>query len=195
MDLIETAHTGPDKPRPPDPIDLVRPCRCGSCGNIDGTQLAFHGHGVRVRAAVLPGVHWAKPARIVFVATRRFVCTACGATVTVLPRGLLPRCLYSLFAMVHALWLAAPRPVGLGLQDEAVHDQQGVDRLSGEARRDGRRRWRSLARWTASARQWWPSVALVGETWRARAADHAGEAPAAVVRSAVDRHAGHGAAM
>lgn len=201
MDFIEGSPTGPEKPRPPDRIDLVRPCRCHVCGNVDGKRLAFHGHGVRVRVAVLPDAHWSKPGRIVFVAVRRFVCTTCRSTLTVLPRGLLPRCLYSLFAVVHALWLAVPRPVGRGLGDEEVYAHQGVDRLAHEARRAGRRRWRSLARWTASARQGWPSVTLVGATWRDRANSMiaafvaAGEAPAAVVRSAVDRHAGHGAAM
>lgn len=201
MDLIEASTTGPEKPRPADRIDLVRPHRCGACGNVDGKRLAFHGHGVRVRAAVLPGAHWSKPGRIVFVVVRRFMCTACGTTLTVLPRGILPRGLYSLFAVVHALWLAVPRPVGRGLGDEAVYAHQGVDRLAQEAGRAGARRWRSLARWTTSARQWWPSVALVGAIWRDRAASliaafvAAGEAPAAVVRSAVDRHAGHGAAM
>jgi hypothetical protein len=106
-----------------------------------------------------------------------------------------------LFAIVHGFWLAVALPLGRGLQDSEVCARQGVDRLADEGHRSGRPRWRSLARWAACAEQWWPTVAVAGTTWRAGAASllaafaSAGEAPAAVVRSAVDRHAGRGAAM
>jgi hypothetical protein len=138
------------------------------------------------------------------VAVRRFECTVCGAAPTVLPRGVLPRHLYSLFAIVHGFWLAVAGPVGAGLDDEEVYARQGVDRRptdDAERHRTGVRRWRSLARWVARAAQWWPTVAIAGTTWRDRAASllaafvPSGEAPAAVVRSAVDRHAGRGAVM
>lgn len=201
MDLIGAADADPADLLRPDPIDIVRPCRCDRCGNVDGTKLAFHGNGVRLRQAVIPGRHWSKRARIVVVAVRRFECTVCGAAPTVLPRGLLPRHLYSLFAIVHAFWLAVPAPLGQGLRDGEVCAHQGVDRLPDERHRSGQRRWRSLARWAACAGQWWPTVAIAGTTWRRRAAlliaafVPAGEAPAAVIRSAVDRHAGRGALM
>ena len=171
MDFIGAADADPADLLRPDPIDLVRPARCDRCGNVGGARLAFHGNGVRRRQAVLPGRHWGKPARIVIVAVRRFECTGCGAAPTVLPRGLLPGHLYSLFAIVHALWLAVAPPLGRGLGDSKVCAHQGVDRLPSDDRhRSGRRRWRSLARWTASAAQWWPTVAIAGTTWRSRAA-------------------------
>jgi len=201
MDLIGAADVDPHHPLGPDPIDVVRPWRCDQCGNVGGSRLLFHGNGVRTRQAVLPGLHWSKPARIVVIVVRRFECTVCGAAPTVLPRGLLPRHLYSLFAIVHAFWLAVAPPLGSGLPDSEVCARQGVDRLADEGQRSGRRRWRSLARWAACARLWWPNVAIAGATWRARAASliaafvAAGEAPAAVIRSAVDRHAGRGAVM
>jgi hypothetical protein len=201
MDLIGAADADPAILLRPEPIDVVRPCRCDRCGNVDGDRLAFHGNGIRQREAVLPGRHWAKPARIVVVAVRRFECTGCGAAPTVLPRGLLPRHLYSLFAIVHALWLAVAPPIGQGRDDEEVYAHQGVDRLAADRHRTGVRRWRSLARWTMSADRWWPTLAVAGETWRDRATSliaafvSAGEAPAAVARSAVDRHAGRGAVM
>lgn len=202
MDLIGAPDGEPAHVIGPEPIEIARPYRCATCGNTRGNRLLFHGHGIRLRHAVLPGRNWSGPARLVLVAVRRFVCTVCGAVPTVLPRGLLPRHLYSLFAIAHALWLAVPSPIGRGLHDEAVYALQGVDRLTAPDRcRTGRRRWRSLARWTASAAKWWPTVAVAGTTWRARGASllvafaAAGEAPAAVVRSAVDRHAGRGAAM
>lgn len=200
MDLIGAAGTGPAKTVGPEPIDVARPSRCDRCGNVGATKLTFHGNGTRKRQAVLPGRHWAKPARLVIVTVRRFECTACGAAPTVLPRGLLPGHLYSLFAIVHAFWLAVAPPLGHGLRDIRVYAHQGVDRLADEGGRSGRR-WRSLARWMACAEQWWPTVAVAGMTWRDRATSllaafaSAGEAPAAVVRSAVDRHAGRGATM
>lgn len=201
MDLIGEADADPADPLGPEPIDVARPCRCDRCGNVGGQRLLFHGNGLRMRQAVLPGLHWGKPARIVDVVVRRFECTACGAAPTVLPRGLLPRHLYSLFAIVHGFWLAAPAPLGCGLDDEEVYAHQGVDRLTADRHRTGVRRWRSLARWASCAGQWWPTVAIAGTTWRGRASSllaafaTAGEAPAAVVRSAVDRHAGRGATM
>jgi hypothetical protein len=156
-----------------------------------------------MRQAVLPGAHWGERARIVVVVVRRFECTVCGAAPTVLPRGLLPRHLYSLFAIVHGFWLAVAPPLGRGLDDEEVYARQGVDRPNTEEERNrtGLRRWRSLARWVACAGQWWPTLAVAGMTWRERAASllaafaTVGEAPAAVVRSAVDRHAGRGVVM
>jgi hypothetical protein len=201
MDLIGAADRKPAGPLGPEPIEIARPSRC-RCGNTRRDGLLFHGHGIRLRHAVLPGRHWSGPAQLVLVGVRRFVCTVCGAVPTVLPRGLLPRHLYSLFAIAHALWLATAAPIGRGLDDEAVYAQQGVDRLTATDRcRTGHRRWRSLARWTAHAAQWWPALAVAGTTWRDQAASLlaafavAGEAPAAVVRSAVDRHAGRGAAV
>ena len=205
MDVIEAADRDPPVRLEPPPLDAARPCRCPACGSAAGARLLFHGHGTRERAAVLPGRHGQKPARIVAVVVRRFICTDCGTTVTVLPRGILPRHLYSLFAIVHAWWLAGAAPIGRGLDDSAVCALQGVDRLprAAETHRTGRRRWSSLARWATTIGQWWPTVAVAGVTWRARVgsllvafAAGAGEGPpAGLVRRAVRRHAGDGAAM
>lgn len=152
---------------------------------------------------MLPGRHWTGAARIVTVGVRRFLCTACGATCTVLPKGLLPRHLYSLFAIVHAWWLAIR--MGGGLDEPAVCARQGVDRLPAgvETHRTGRRRWSSLRRWSARIGQWWPSLAIAGASWRERvgsllASFVAGAAEAGavgVVRCAVHRSADPGAAM
>lgn len=102
---------------------------------------------------------------------RRFRCQACGATCSVLPPGVLPRHLYALSAIVAAWFLAAAAPVGDGLDDEAVYARQGVERRRGKADRGrgGVQRWRSLARWTKSIPDWWPTRPVLGPTWRARA--------------------------
>lgn len=206
MDVIVAADQDPPIRIEPLSLEVARPCACVACGAVACGSLLFHGHGVRERSAVLPGRHWHGPGRVVTVGVRRFLCTACEATVTVLPRGLLPRHLYSLFAIVHAWWLGAAAPIGRGLDDEAVCALQGVDRRPGPHRqrnRTGRRRWTSLARWATQLGRWWPTVVVAGETWRARARSlllalvaAAGEAPpAGLVRCAVRRHAGDGAAV
>ncbi len=157
----------------PQPINDARPRKCPCCGKVQeiGGAKLLHGHGPRQRQAVLPDHRVpVERAQLVLVWVRRFLCTACGASVTVLPPGLLPRCVYSLFAIVTAWWLAISSPFGAGLPDDAVCARQGVDRLAcgRETHRTGRRRWRSLARWAGRIQQWWPSRATSGTTWRAQ---------------------------
>jgi hypothetical protein len=205
VDVIDLADGQPPIRVKAASIEAHRPARCARCGATAPLgRLLFHGHGVRDRAAVLPGRHWTEPAEVVTVEVRRYLCTICEATCTVLPRGLLPRHLYSLFAIVHAWWLAIP--LGGRLDDPAVCARQGADRglpLRQEDHRTGRRRWRSLRRWSAKIEAWWPSVPVTGGCWRERtgsllasfvgAAVEAG--PAGVVRCAVHRSAGRGAVM
>jgi len=188
------------------PIDAVRPrgCRCG-CVAGAGPGLLFHGHGIREVLVVVPGKHWQGKARMVRIAVRRFRCKRCGATVMAYPRGVVPRHLYSLFAIVAAWWLGVGPPVGEGLDDVEVYARQGVDRpVTGPERyRTGKRRWSSLARWAAQIGTWWPGRAVVGTTWRARVssllagfAAEAGEAGlAGILARAVASHAGAGAVM
>lgn len=148
-------------------VDAMRPGRCPSCHAvaIPGGPKLLHGHGARVRETVLPGEERASIARV-FV--RRYRCTACGAVCSVQPPGVLPRFLYSLYAIVNAWLLGTPRPVGGGLEDAAVYARQGVDRLSPEPHRPGAVRWRSLSRWAGHIGLWWPGRAVAGVTWRQR---------------------------
>jgi hypothetical protein len=195
------------KTLPPAAIDRVRPRKCSRCHNVAGagSDLLFHGHGVREVLAVMPGRHWQGRARIVGVAVRRFRCKQCGAVVAVYPPGVLPRHLYSLLAVVAAWWHRVEPPLGGGLDDEAVYVRQGVDRWpqGTEEHRTGRRRWRSLARWAAKVGAWWPGRAVAGSTWRARVASllagfaaEAGEAGlSGVMARAVASHVGAGAVM
>ena len=187
-------------------VETARPRTCSACGAIaDGGRQVLHGHGVRRRLVAVPPRRWIGAARLLEVPARRFRCTRCGTTCTVLPRGVLPRHLYSLFAIVFAWWLAVSPPLGVGLGDDAVYARQGVDRLTvgAETHRTGRRRWRSLARWAAKLGYGWPTRAVAGSTWRARVASllasfvaEAGEVTAAAVIScAVRGHVGSGVAM
>jgi hypothetical protein len=177
-------------------VGALRPSQCPSClavSPIDG-PLLMHGHGARTRSGVLPGDDRAV---IRTVAVRRYRCTACGATCTVHPVGVLPRFLYTLYAIVNAWRLAMPRPVGEGLDDAAVYARQGVDRLSVEGSRSGPQRWRSLARWARHIGTWWPGRAIAGSTWRQRVGSvlvgFAAEGD--VTARALASHAACGAAM
>jgi hypothetical protein len=151
----------------PPPIDEVRPRCCPSCGAIaiHGARVVLHGHGLRDRELVLPGEG---RARLLRVWVRRFRCTACDSTCSVLPPGALPGQLYSLVAILTAWWLGARRPLGEGLDDGAVYARQGVDRLTPERHQNGRLRWRSLVRWASRIEAWWPGHVVAGSTWRRR---------------------------
>lgn len=194
----------PPAPFHPDrapPVEAVRPHRCPACGASSGVLGAptLWGHGVRHRDVVVPGPR--PTLKTVWV--RRFLCRRCGATCSVSPPGVLPRHLYALAAIVSAWWLAAPRPIGDGLHDEAVYAHVGVDRRAdgGERGRAGRRRWRSLARWTRSMDRWWPTRPVRGATWRQRAGSlvvgflHGDGGRDAAIRRAVLAHTAGGAAM
>lgn len=81
--------------------------------------------------------------------------------------------------------------------------RMGVDRRSDkpEAHRLGRPRWRSLARWLASAPAWWPTRPVSDGTWREQATSLlAGFVPGdagreGAIRRAVSAHAAGGTAM
>jgi len=211
MQLIDIVLGEPPPKWQPPPIDLVRPRCCASCRAVAGAgaALLMHGHGVREVVVVIPPRHWQGRARLVETQLRRFLCTLCGASVTVYPRGVLPRHAYSLFAIVFAWWCACRRPIGRGLDDPAVYALQGVDRpvrrkpdkRPESVHRRGRRRWRSLARWAAKIGVWWPGRAVAGAIWRERAtsllAGFVGGAGEDVARllAALASHAGRGAAM
>jgi len=212
MKLIDAVLGDPPETWVPPPIEAVRPRFCASCKAAgSGSGLLMHGHGVRHVVVVIPPPHWQGVARLVTAPLRRFLCTRCGTTVTVHPRGVLPRCAYSLFAIVFAWWSACKPPIGQGRDDPAVYALQGVDRaVSNEpnakpesVHRSGRPRWRGLARWAAKIREWWPGRAVAGTTWRERvgsllagfAAEAGGADIARVLIHAEASHAGRGAVV
>lgn len=120
--------------------------------------MIIHGHGVRTRWVVVPPALGAVPAsrQLVECWQRRYRCTACSAISVVLPRGVLPRFLYGLAAIVMAFFLTADSPLGDGLSHAEAYARQGLfARLSTYAEEPYR--WRSFDRWAAHARSWWSS--------------------------------------
>ena len=80
--------------------DAVRPARCPV-----GQGLGLHGHGVRTRQGRGPAEPDAAPQVRVFC-VRRYRCTRCRATATVVPREVLTRRLFTAGAIALALALA-----------------------------------------------------------------------------------------
>lgn len=207
MSLIEVVQGELPSRLGPDPIDAVRPRKCEKCGAVagEGTGLLFHGHGSRDIQLVVPGEDWKGKARMLLLSCRRFLCKKCGATQIVYPKGVVPRHLYSLLAILTAWWFSVEPPLGKGLEEQEVYARQGVDRLKSgpEKNRTGKRRWASLSRWATKIDLWWPGRIVLGNTWRARVssllAGFAAEAREAglpgMLARAVASHVGAGAAM
>ncbi len=137
-----------------------------------------------------------EPAEVGECWVRRYRCTRCSAVLTVLPRGVLPRFLYSGLAIVVAFVLTAARPVGRGLSDAEVYDRQGMYRCR-RWTKPWPYRWRSVDRWASKIGAWWPGLAadsiedlLIGLLRRAGT-----EAFAPLLGAAVASHVRWGAAM
>ncbi len=202
MQHIEDAGGAPAPRYELPPIEAVRPPRCPKCRVPAGTPGALNlwGHGVRWRDVIVPGEEAGQRVR---TWVWRFLCRNCDSTSSVSPSDVLSRYRYTLMAIVTAWLLAAAKPVGDGLDEEAVYAHVGVDRRvpGRDPDRAGKPRWRSLARWAASIPTWWPARPVVGETWRQRATTLvAGFLPGdggrdGAVRRALAAHAAGGGAM
>jgi hypothetical protein len=145
-------------------VDLVRPACCSCCGNPGKTarKVNLHGHGKRERSVVVaPVLGDGGEVELLECWVRRYECQLCGAVVTVLPKGVLPRYLYSAAAIVSAFLLVARDPVGEGLSDADAYDLQGMYRRRCWRTLDPYR-WRSLDRWFGMAARWWPGRAITG---------------------------------
>ena len=103
------------------------------------------GHGVRKRMMLGPPELGSEP-EVGVVTTRRYRCTACGAVITVLPRGLLPRLRYGLGAIVLAIGLW-----WLGHRATEVRRRVSPFKVVGD---EARRGWHSLRRWAHQLAQW-----------------------------------------
>jgi hypothetical protein len=116
--------------------------------------------------------------------------------VTVLPKGVLPRYLYSVAAMVMAFLLVAGGPVGEGLSEAEAYDRQGMNRRRGWTK-PWPYRWRSLGRWFGMAGTWWPGRAVAGlrELLLGFVVDAGSDARREVLASAVGTHVRWGCAM
>jgi len=145
-------------------VDDVRPHQCPRCRKPakEGDRVYLQGHGHRVREVVVrPAVEDLEPL-VVECWSRRYRCTRCGAVVTVLPAGVLSRCLYSVMAIVHAFILVSAAPVGGGLSEEEAYDIQGMN-PSRRWTKPFPYRWRSLDRWRKRIGAWWPGCRGISE--------------------------------
>lgn len=122
----------------------VRPSRCPSCGAASqpvGCGIVLHGHGRRARQAWGPAAPDGKP-EVRETLVRRYRCKRCRGTVTVTPRELLRKRLYSAAAIGLAFAL-----FGLaGLSLLAVRER--VSPWATEATT-----WHTVAQWTHAVRE------------------------------------------
>lgn len=126
-----------------------------------GGGLALHGHGLRDRQLRGP-LDPDGPATLIVIACRRYECTACGAILTVVPRGVAPRRHYghAAIAMAFALWAIMHEPIG------EVRRRVCAWRIS----HDAPTRWPALARWAHSARAAFGDASMTLVAAAARAA-------------------------
>lgn len=127
--------------RPPS-VEEARPGRCPRCaaaGRPLGGPLGLHGHGLRDRQVRGPP-EISDASITAVIACRRYLCTACGAVVTVVPLGIEPRLHYGRAAICLALALWA-----LGGQPTTVVRARVGSWPSHEATS-----WRTVRRWASA---------------------------------------------
>lgn len=128
----------------------ARPAACPGCGAPGapvGERVTLQGHGLRWRTQTGPDAVDGTPFDDE-VPVRRFRCRDCGAVVTVMPAGLLPRTRYRPSAVLLALALWALD----GLASAAVRRRMAAP---GPGSNEAERGWPSLRRWTRQAWDWW----------------------------------------
>ncbi|MDQ8155253.1 MAG: hypothetical protein P3B98_11390 [Gemmatimonadota bacterium] len=138
-------------------VDDARPKACPSCRRPAkrGHKVDLHGHGPRSREVVVAPAITRARCHVVACWSRRYRCTRCGKTCTVLPIGVIPRHLYSVFAIVVAFVLTATGPLGDDLTDALAYKRQGLyPRRAVKPGVDWR--WVSIDRWRGSIAVWWP---------------------------------------
>lgn len=131
----------------PPAVDAVRPSVCPVCdaaGRPLGAQIVIVGHGLREREIRGPLEPFGQ-VRGVLLRLRRYLCRACGAVLTVVPRGIIFRRLFSAFAIGSALGF-------FGLARESavqVRSRLTTWRVKPHTLNRG---WPSLKRWSRAAR-------------------------------------------
>lgn len=120
------------------PLGAMRPSHCWRCGvpaQEPGRRTKLQGHGCRTRqvwGVLTPGL----PPQIWIIRVRRVRCVDCGATMTVGPKGMLPRRWYLWPTIVWGL-------AGLGLEGLSATQV----RVAISPWRTPATGWRQLARW------------------------------------------------
>lgn len=128
--------------------EAVRPWCCPACqapSRPPGLPLGLWGHGLRSRQLRGP-LEPSGPPQLVEVPLRRYLCRSCKATVTVGPRGVLPRRLYAAGVMALALCLYGL----LGWNAFSIRERICPWKVMGDAAPGG---WATLARWSAAVKE------------------------------------------
>ena len=138
-------------------VDDARPKACPACRRPAkrGHTIELHGHGVRWREVVVGPALAETRCRLDTCWSRRYRCTRCRRTCTVLPLGVISRHLYSAFAIVVAFVLTAAEPLGAELTDARAYTRQGLFPVRA-VRKGVDWRWTSIARWRRALPRWWP---------------------------------------
>jgi len=142
---------------------------CSAPSRPVGAPLGLHGHGLRERQLCGPPDADSTPTWLV-IKCRRYLCTSCGAVLTVVPRGVAPRRHYghAAIAMALTLWAIAGEPVA------DIRRRICARRISAESPT----RWPTLTRWARAARDALGAPPLSLKDAAARAAQLAiGRAP------------------
>ena len=142
---------------------------CSAPSRPVGAPLGLHGHGLRERQLCGPPDADSTPTWLV-IKCRRYLCTSCGAVLTVVPRGVAPRRHYghAAIAMALTLWAIAGEPVA------DIRRRICARRISAESPT----RWPTLSRWARAARDALGAPPLSLKDAAARAAQLAiGRAP------------------
>jgi len=129
-------------------VEAARPSHCGGCGRAARRatgRLRLWGHGTRTRTQWGPAQP-GRPPGLLELVVRRYRCTDCGVTRTVVPRGVVKAYRYTLAAIALALtyWAVWRWP-----QDRA-RERVSPWPVVGSAEPH---RWRSLRRWASRARE------------------------------------------
>jgi hypothetical protein len=139
--------------RPP-----VTPC-CKRATAPPGAPLVLHGHGTRartVRGVLAPD----EPPAFHELRVRRYRCTACGATCTVVPADVLPRKHFGAVAI--ALAMALYGALRRSLRE--VYQRLNPARLRGHDARG----WDAVLRWISLASALFPEVRAAPSEWSSR---------------------------
>lgn len=123
-------------------VEQARPGRCPRCGTGSrplGAGVVLHGHGLRERQLWGPLEPDGQPVMTV-VKVRRYLCTACGAAVTVGPSDALPGRLYTASAIALALALYGLQRLAAAAVRALVSPMLTVGPTSAA-------RWLTLKRW------------------------------------------------
>jgi hypothetical protein len=122
----------------------------------------MHGHGMRERQLRGPPEPGAEP-QLFALLLRRFLCVACGAVLTVAPKAVLPKRLFTAGAIALALALWAVE----GESSPVVRAKISPLKAVGDA---AARSWLTLRRWTRRARSFFDAVRPWPDGWPPRRA-------------------------